>query len=223
MLILTLLILQVNGVNVKGLRKNSRGDFMAVNKRAIVMASIDILNRDGVENLSMRTIAKALNVKAAALYNHISGKLELYNEIAEYMCEQNMSSYCVHAPNAHVSEICKAHRAMLLTVRDSVAIFQESHPNTPLRIEMIRSQMRAMSMLSIKQGFLSTAANMLNNYVLSFVADELRFKNTPSDQFAQLAEILSQEEKSVFANIGNYDEYFEYGLSVILMGLENVR
>jgi len=47
--------------------KTFRGDKMEVSKKAIVEASVKILNRDGIERLSMRAIAKELNIGVAVL------------------------------------------------------------------------------------------------------------------------------------------------------------
>lgn len=196
---------------------------MAISKETIIEASIKILNRDGVENLSMRTLAKELDIKAASLYWHIKNKQELYGEIAEFICSQYTLPNGIGDAKAYVGESCKAYRAMLLAVRDSVTIFQESHPNTPRRMELIRSQTEAITKMKIKKGFILAAANIINNFVLSFVADELRIKNTSPEQLTELAKELSPEEKSDFDNIGNFDENFNYGLSVIFMGLENVE
>jgi AcrR family transcriptional regulator len=195
---------------------------MAVTKELIISASIEILNRDGVENLTMRTLAKELNIKAASLYWHFIGKQELFGEIAEHMCIKALFPSDAGDAKTFVKEICKAYRAMLLTVRDSITVFEESLPSTPRRMEIIRSQSKTMLRMNIKEEHLMTAANMLNNFVLSFVADELRFKNLSPEQISIMSEQLSPEDYMIFANIGNFDENFDYGLRVLFTGLETV-
>jgi len=196
---------------------------MAISKEGIVEASIKILNRDGIENLTMRTIAKELRIKAASLYWHVSGKLELYGEIAEYLCSQfQMPKRDDFDVKTFLEETFKADRTMLLSTRDAVPIFENSVPNTPKRLEIIKSTMDALSTMGISDKNLMTIANLLNNYVLSFVADEVRFKNTPPEVFVDFSEMLGAFDRRMFANM-DYDEQFLYGLRVIFAGLETIK
>ena len=194
---------------------------MAISKKGIVEASIKILNRDGIENLTMRTIAKELRIKAASLYWHVSGKLELYGEIAEYLCSQFQMPKRDDV-KSFLEETHKAYRTMLLSTRDAVPIFEDSIPNTPKRIEIIRITMDALLGMGIPDKNIVTIANLLNNYVLSFVADEVRFKNTPPEVFVDFSEMLGTFDRRMFANM-DYDEQFLYGLRVIFAGLETIE
>lgn len=196
---------------------------MGISKEGIVEASIKILNRDGIENLTMRTIAKELNIKAASLYWHVKGKLELYGEIAEYLCSQcHMPKRVGEDVKSFLEKTYKAYRVMLLSTRDAVPIFENSIPNTPKRLEIIKATIDALSIMGISDKNLITIANLLNNYVLSFVADEVRFKNTPPEAFVDFAEMLGPFDRRMFANI-NYDEQFLYGLRILFSGLEAIE
>lgn len=194
---------------------------MTITKEGIVEASIKILNRDGIENLTMRTIAKELRIKAASLYWHVSGKLELYGEIAEYLCSQFQMPKRDDV-KSFLEETYNTYRTMLLSTRDAVPIFENSIPNTPKRIEIIKATMDALSSRGIPGKNLVTIANLLNNYVLSFVADEVRFKNTPPEAFVDFPEMLGSFDRRMFVNV-DYDEQFLFGLRVIFAGLETAE
>lgn len=194
---------------------------MAITKQVIIEASIEILNRDGFEALTMRTIAKELEIKAASLYWHIKGKLELHGEIAEYLCSR------YHMPEkegmdvkSFLEETHKAFRTMLLSTRDAVPVFENSVPTTPKRLEIIKSTLDALSSMGVPDKHLVTTGNLLNNYVLSFVADEIRFKNTPQELFDDFPEMLGPLDRRLFVNM-DYDEQFLYGLRVLFAGLES--
>ena len=49
----------------------------------IRQGALEIIDREGLEALSMRRLAEHLGVKAASLYNHVSTKDELLQEIAD--------------------------------------------------------------------------------------------------------------------------------------------
>ena len=196
---------------------------MTVSKESIVAASIKILNRDGIERLSMRTLAKELEIKAASLYWHIKDKRELYGAIAEHLCGGFNVPDNSNDPKGYLTESSKAYRAILLSVRDSVAVMEESPPITPRRVEIIKTQADALLKMGIKPQNLMTVANLLNNYVLSFVADELRMKNTPVEEMARISKILSPAELPAISNAKDYDGQFLYGLQVVFAGLATVE
>lgn len=51
-----------------------------LSKEAVVAAAVKLIEENGYENFSMRSLADRLGVKTASLYNHISGAEELYTE-----------------------------------------------------------------------------------------------------------------------------------------------
>lgn len=50
---------------------------------AVVTAAFELVDRDGLDALSMRAVAKALGVEAMSLYNHVSHKRELEQLIGD--------------------------------------------------------------------------------------------------------------------------------------------
>lgn len=194
---------------------------MNISKDRIVEASIIILNRDGIEYLTMRNIAKELGIKASSIYWHVSGKWELYSEITEYLCAQYPLPKNDDA-KLFLEELYKIYRTMLLSTRDAVPVFENSIPNTPKRMEIIKVTMEALSKMGIADQNLLTISNLLNNYVLSFVADELRFKQTPTEVFDDFSGMLGDLGRRVLINT-NYDDQFLYGLRVIFAGLETLE
>jgi AcrR family transcriptional regulator len=199
-----------------------RGDKMAVSKETIVEASIKILNRDGIEGLSMRAIAKELNIKAASLYWHFSGKLDLYGAIAECLCSYYEMPEESCNPKDYLVLSYRAYRAILLSTRDSVPVLENSIPNTPHRLEIINAISKALLKVGFKEENLMTVSNLLNNYVLSFVADECRFKNTPLDKIQELEKMFNPQDSLLLRATNDFDEQFSFGLRVLFAGLEAV-
>lgn len=73
----------------------------------------------------------------------------------------------------------------------------------------------------VQEKNLMTVSNLLNNYVLSFVADEVRFKNAPPEACADFPDIPVFSDRPV--TDADYDEQFLYGLRVLFAGLEAVE
>jgi len=196
---------------------------MAVSKSLIVEASIRILNRDGIEGLSMRTIAKELGIKAASLYNHIGGRQELYGEIAEAMCLRYRMPEVGLAPQDYLINSYQAYRSMLKTVRDSVAIHENSIPNTPRRVEIIQGILVKLMEFGVVTENLLTISNMLNNYTLSFTADELRYGNAQPEVRSALAAMPGPGGKPIFTGEIDFDRQFSNGLEVLFAGIQAYR
>lgn len=55
-----------------------------LDKEAVVKAAVELIEKDGYGNFSMRALADRLGVKTASLYNHVSSMGELYTTIGLY-------------------------------------------------------------------------------------------------------------------------------------------
>ena len=108
---------------------------MAITKEAIIKASLDILNRGGIGNLSMRTLAKELNIKAAS-YWHIKNKQDLY-DLTEHITQEISLPEEPDDPQEALTALALEFRRVLLKTRDAVEIFAQSIPSTPGRIKLL--------------------------------------------------------------------------------------
>jgi TetR/AcrR family tetracycline transcriptional repressor len=191
---------------------------MEISAEAIVTAAIDILNRDGLEKLSMRALAAVLGVKAPALYWHIKNKQELIDQIAERMSAEMLTSCGLGNAQKYLVEFAHVYRQKLLEVRDSVAVFINSYPSTPARCETIKNSMISLLHIGVKEKYCLIAAGMFNNYVLSFVADELVYKANPGGMPAFINTILGTGYEKM-----SFDEQFECGLNVLFAGFKTLE
>jgi TetR/AcrR family tetracycline transcriptional repressor len=188
---------------------------MEISQKAVVLAAIDILNREGIERLTMRALAQALEVKAPALYWHIKNKQDLIDQIAEKMSGEMLPSCGLSDARKYLFEFARVYRQKLLEVRDGVAIFLRSYPSTPARCETIKNVMISLLHIGVKEKHCLVAAGMYNNYVLSFVADEVIFKSNPGGQPAFIDTILGAGCEKM-----SFDEQFECGLNVLFAGFK---
>lgn len=192
---------------------------MGISKEKIIEASIYILNRDGAVGLTMRSLAKELDIKAASLYWHIKDKNELYNLIVENICEKIKTSASPDEPKKYLYEVSSKFRARLLETKDSVEIFIQSSPLAPQRLALTNSIIDCLSKIGVKNENLLTSCNMLNHYVLSFVADEILFKSAPSSDIELIGDKFGKwNAKSIFY----YEAQFIYGLEVLFAGFRSI-
>jgi TetR/AcrR family tetracycline transcriptional repressor len=191
---------------------------MEVSRDALVRSALDILNREGIEGLTMRGLARTLGVKAPALYWHIKNKQELIDQIAEKMCEEMLPTCGLSDARKYLLEFARVYRKKLLEVRDGVTIFLRSYPSTPARCETIKNTLISLLHIGVKEKHCLAAAGMYNNYVLSFVADEVIFKANPGGQPAFIDTILGTDYEKM-----PFDEQFERGLEVLFTGFKTLE
>jgi AcrR family transcriptional regulator len=186
-----------------------------ISQETIIRAAIGILKREGLEKLTMRLLAQTLGVKAASLYWHIKDKAALYNQIAEELCREIQPSCSIKDPKAYLTEVSGLYRQKLLEVPDSVEIFMHSMPLTPRRFELIKNILICLLHLGVKEEHCLIAGNILNNYVLSFAADEVIIQAEHHNAPNPFASILGTGYKPL-----NNEEQFVRGLEVLFAGFK---
>jgi len=58
---------------------------MTLQRRDVTLQALELLQRDGVDGLTLRKLAAELNIQAASLYTHVKSKRDLLDEMAEEM------------------------------------------------------------------------------------------------------------------------------------------
>lgn len=92
---------------------------MALTAGSITTAALDILSRYGLGDLSMRRLARELDVQPSALYWHVKDKQELFVLIATRM-NAEINARCPSPSDPLVTAL--ALREILLTYRDGAEI-----------------------------------------------------------------------------------------------------
>ncbi|QKE72210.1 TetR family transcriptional regulator [Arthrobacter citreus] len=190
---------------------------MAITKEAIVSASLEILNRDGISNLSMRTLAKELDIKAASLYWHIKDKKALIDLIAENLNNEIVLPVEIDDAKEALTALALEVRRVLLNTRDAVDVFAQSMPMTPSRLNAVKFTLSTLSKYGVSDKNCVVAGNLFNNYVLSFVADEYRAKQFTFsfEEITAFTSFLGEQYHFGF----DFEEQFLYGLRVLFAGL----
>ena len=55
---------------------------MRVSKQIVIQTASELVDKNGLNNISLKTVADKLNIKTPSLYNHISSLDELLREVA---------------------------------------------------------------------------------------------------------------------------------------------
>jgi AcrR family transcriptional regulator len=191
---------------------------IGLSKETIVEAAIELLNKAGIDNLTMRSLAASLDTKAASLYRHVKDKRDLYDLIAENVISGIKPSCGISNAKKYLTEVAGLFRKELLALRDSVTIFSQSRTATSTRFELMKNVMICLLHLEVKENKCLVAVHMFYNYILSSVADETMFRSIPVDSPNAYEAILGTDFEWL-----SFDEQFNCGLEVLFTGITALK
>lgn len=211
----------------------------ALNSDRIIEAGMALLDRDGIEGLSMRRLGAELGSGATSVYWHVPNKEALLDLIVDrYMAEANGATR--HDPGATWRAELAAHALALRVVLEghpaAANLLASRAPVGPEGLRFMEGVMGALAAAGFggRQRALAYAA--LTGYTIGQVVLELRkAPNTPTGRpsrghhLQRLGVLLRDVPRGRFPGVFESaadlaeltdDEAFEYGLQRMLDGLE---
>lgn len=202
--------------------KGSRG----LTREAILDAAIALIDADGVESLSMRTVAKRLSVDAKSLYNYVASKDDLLDSVAE----QILTGIRLPDPTGELTDDL---RAIALTFRANTL----AHPRAGALV--LTRQLSSRAGLRPVEGVLSVLRNagcdpeesvhLLRTLLATVIGTLLREvsagpafgSNTPEatarrQRDLQSSGLPSVSEAAPYLSRFSQDEEFDYAIELII-------
>ena len=214
-------------------KQTSKDDILDKNK--ILGTAINLINKEGITKLSMRNVATTLDTSAASLYWHIKNKQELMQLLSEEIVKKIPYPDSAKDWNEQIVEFGIGYRKALLTIRDSVEIMTGTIPMTSDRLHLIEYIYQVFMKAGLKTKEIPVAAGMFNNYVLSFVRDEMAHHEMAKEQGVSLDKInketskrfksLDQSEFPAIVELAELsvniygESLFETGLDILIDGI----
>ncbi|NGY57598.1 TetR/AcrR family transcriptional regulator [Lentzea sp. NEAU-D13] len=182
----------------------------------IVAAAVELLDADGLEALSMRTLAARLDTKATSLYRHVANKDELIELVVDEVYGE-MEVVASGPWRSSVADAARSLRAMVLrhpwvaSVLGQVGL-AELGPNLSDRSARLLA-------LFTDGGFPGEEADLAMKTVLGYVVG----MTVSEAAYVQLLARTGQDEEELTAHgvtsKALRDKTFEYGLERVLKGL----
>lgn len=146
---------------------------MALTQLTVVDTAVDILQRFGLADLSMRRLAKELDVQVGALYWHVKNKQELLAQVAAQLL--NTPQLTVNAQNFAtpadaVSHLCQKLYLALLPIQDSPEVIEVA---TALQVKVLDPMLQIRELLSsagLSEEHSRFGQQLLLNHILGSVA-----------------------------------------------------
>ncbi|MBG6084945.1 TetR/AcrR family transcriptional regulator C-terminal domain-containing protein [Zhihengliuella flava] len=152
---------------------------MALTREAVVGAAVGILREFGLADLSMRRLARDLNVQVGALYWHVSNKQELLVEVAaELLSSPALTAGTAARPPAaaatwrgDILHLGSSLHTLLLPVPDSAEVVQVARVLAPERLAPLTRMTETFTAAGLTPERAASAQSLVVNHVLGAVAE----------------------------------------------------
>lgn len=192
--------------------------------------ALELLNDVGLDGLTLRAIAKELDVKAPALYWHFKDKQALLDEMATEMYRRMVAGTPLDPADTWRERLLKSNRglrAALLGYRDGAKVFSGSRFTGIEHAEQMEADLRLFTAAGFALADAVRATSTTYFYTLGFVTEEQgvepvageRREGYDVDERARLMAdypLSAQAGAEIFAD---YDRHFEEGLALVITGI----
>ena len=207
-----------------------------LSKERVLHAAVEFADAHGIEALSMRRLAKELGVEAMSLYNHVANKDEILGGIVEIVASE------VEVPSDPASwkdsirrSAISAHDAFLRH-RWACQLMTNTPAVVPSRMRWMEGVLATLRGAGFSPNLTHHAYHALDSHITGFTLWQVSFPFDTREELLDLAEdflrrIPADEYPYVIEHAQEHmaepdpDEptEFEFGLDLILDGLERLR
>lgn len=207
-----------------------------LNRERVLRAAVAFADEHGVASLSMRKLGEALGVEAMSLYNHVANKDELLSGMVDVVFgEIGLPSGAADWRTAMRQRAVSA-RQVLSHHRWAIGLMESCSPPGPATLRHHDAAIGSLREAGFSIEMAAHAFAVLDSYVYGFALQEA---NLPFDTAAETAEradaILAQVLADEYPHLSeltsfhvlrpgyHYGDEYEFGLDLILDGLERAR
>jgi AcrR family transcriptional regulator len=207
---------------------------LPLSRERVLQVAMRMADGDGVEALSMRKIAQELGVQAMSLYNHVANKDDILDGIVDMVvAEIELPDPKIDWKTAMRRRAISAHGVLLRHPWAAMAMISRVNVGSAM-LRYIDATLGCLREAGFSFETADHAGNAIDNHIYGFTLQELNFPFEPGEYAQQAKNFISYipPEKYPYMNRlshyvieGRYDGLhdFEFGLDLILDGLERLR
>ncbi|MGY4982522.1 TetR/AcrR family transcriptional regulator C-terminal domain-containing protein [Streptomyces sp. 900105755] len=201
-----------------------------LDRRRVAETALRLLNEVGLEGLTLRAIAKELDVKAPALYWHFKDKQALLDEMATEMYRRMVAETRLDPTESWQNVLRTTGRGLrtaLLGYRDGAKVFSGSRFTGIEQAPEQEAYLRVMTEAGFTLAQAVRAGLTTNAYVIGFVIEEQGVVPLPGERregydIEERARLLAGFPLAAEAGremFDDYDQHFEEGLEIVVAGI----
>ncbi len=200
----------------------------------MLRAAITLADEGGIEALSMRKLAKELGVEAMSLYNHVANKDEILDGIIDVVAaEADLPSDGADWKNA-IRQSATSIRDVFLRHPWACSLWMSRRGDGSARLRRSDWMLRMLRDAGLSKDLTYHAFHIVESHILGFTLQQLNFPYQGEELAGLAATFLQQLPAGEYPDFVDHvmqhleprhgDEGgFEFGLDLILDGLERLR
>lgn len=207
-----------------------------LSRERVLHAAIDLADRSGIASLSMRKLAQALGVEAMSLYNHVAKKDDLLNGMVDLVFgEIGLPPPGVGWKTAMRQRAITA-REVLMRHPWAIGLVESRRQPGPATLRHHDAVIGCLREAGFSLAMAAHAFSLLDSYIYGFTLQQANLPFQTPEEAAGVAEIfLRQFLAEAYPHLAemtlqhvlqpgyDYALEFEFGLDLILDGLERAR
>jgi len=213
-----------------------------ISEDKILEASWELLGEQGIEKFSLRRLADRVGIQAPSLYWYFKSKQDLYQRLANQVSKIILEEFRSEGYwKEQLAGLAATVRSVLRRYPCSTQLMMLTLPHEPDYIRFTNRSLLCLESTPLEQEQKFQVLLTLLNYVFYFVLDDYQHQRNvsaileeqgelPSGEMIRLLDSMSESEAGLFRRmyksgvfeLMGTDGAFEFGLKLILSGIEQV-
>ncbi len=201
---------------------------MKIHREQIIDTAMSLLDRDGLEGVTLRKVATELHVHAGALYWHVRNKQELLDEMANVLLSEQFAHFEGPAPEQEWPDwlhgMCLRLRQAMLAHREGARVVAGAGFGRAVMLaRLVDMTIRNLMIAGFSLRLAFVTCSTILSYVYGFVIEE---QAAPGDDIVNKAHasldesVIAAVQSENQANNYTSDMDFLAGLELILDGVK---
>ncbi|MFD7916548.1 TetR/AcrR family transcriptional regulator [Streptomyces sp. NPDC059752] len=207
----------------------ARGRPARLDRDRTVDTALDLLDEVGLDALTMRRLADAMDVQAGALYRYFATKDELLTAMAERMLADLAAAGTDGDWSERLAALARAMRTALLARRDGARVYAGTHATGPHTLGFAEAVVGVLRTAGFGEEDAARALMAVAHFTIGHTLEEQAALRPPRaggvadaerlylaaepERYPQLAAVLPTLTR------GDFAAHFDFGLSLLLDGL----
>jgi AcrR family transcriptional regulator len=206
-----------------------------LSRERVLRAAVTVADKSGLESVTMRNVGDKLHVEAMSLYNHVANKNDMLDGIVD-MVFSEISLPAARAPwkSAMRKRATSAHEA-LLRHPWAPSLMQSRTKPGPATMRHHDSVLATLRNAGFSLVMAAHAFSVIDAYVYGFALQQINIPLQSREQTAEVGESILRQLAGAYPHLAemitkhamrpgyDYAKEFEFGLDLILDGLERLR
>jgi len=204
-------------------------------RQRVLGAAVGLADVAGIESLTMRKLGQELGVEAMSLYNHVANKDDILDGMVDLVFgEIDIPGGADDWKAAMRRRAISAHEA-LLRHPWATSLMQSRTKPGPATLRHHDSVLGSLRGAGFSVVMAAHAFSVIDGYVYGFALQQINIPLQSREQVAEVGEDILRRLKGAFPHLAemitdhamkpgyDYAAEFEFGLDLILDGLERLR